>query len=287
MVYGSQFTVHGKGSRAFVKETHGFIRVEFHASAPRGLPSLRPYLKGKGIQGHCCCNVMRTYRPHPWNVSPEEAREIQQWLKKHVVCEDRVSEIRLIAGVDVAYSKAKEKAYAVAVLLAFPSLEIIEEAIAGAPVTFPYIPGLLSFREGPVALKALKNLKKGPDIILFDGHGIAHPAGLGLASHLGLLLDIPSIGCAKSPLVGEFCQEGLGYEKGSWVPLMEKGETVGAALRTREGVKPIIVSPGHRICIKSAIKVVLACSGKYRIPEPLRQAHLRVRRLPPDKSGAS
>lgn len=221
---------------------------------------------------------MRAYRLHPWDVTPEEAREIQRRLRKHVVLEDQFSEIQFIAGVDVAYSKTKKKAYAVAVLLAFPSLEVMEEAPGEAPVTFPYIPGLLSFREGPVILKALKNLKKWPDIILFDGHGIAHPARLGLASHLGLLLDKPSIGCAKSPLIGQFCSGELGYEKGSWVPLLEKGETIGAALRTREGLKPIIVSPGHRICIMTAIRIALACSNKYRIPEPLRQAHLRVRK---------
>jgi deoxyribonuclease V len=160
------------------------------------------------------------------------------------------------------------------VVFSFPELLKIEEKWIQDKVRFPYIPGLLSFREIPVLLEALKRLKTDPELIICDGQGIAHPRGLGLASHLGLLVDRATIGCAKSRLVGEFSE--VKEEKGSYAPLWYKEQMVGAVVRTRRGVKPLFISPGNRITLDESVKIVLECCGKYRVPEPTRQAHLLV-----------
>jgi len=163
------------------------------------------------------------------------------------------------------------------VVLALPGLEVVEEATARGKSPFPYIPGLLSFREGPLLMKAFRKLERKPDLVLFDGHGLAHMRRFGIACHMGLLLGLPAIGCGKSRLVGEHGESGP--RPGDWTPLRHEGRTVGAVLRTREGVKPIYVSPGHRIGLASAIRWTLKCLGRTRLPEPTRQAHLLANRL--------
>jgi len=163
------------------------------------------------------------------------------------------------------------------VVLSYPSLEILEIASTVDRVSFPYVPGLLSFREGPVLLKAFENLQQRPDIVLFDGQGIAHPRGIGLACHMGLFLDLPTIGCAKTKLIGTFAE--VGQERGNFTDLFHKDAVIGAVVRTRNRVRPVFVSPGHRISLQRAIRIVLECCRGYRLPEPVRQAHLAVNRL--------
>ncbi len=179
--------------------------------------------------------------------------------------------VETAAGADVHFP-SKGQARAVIVVCAFPSLELIDSSIYEGPCTFPYIPGLLSFREIPPLVEAWKGLKKQPDLVLCDGHGIAHPRGLGLASHLGLLLEIPTIGCAKSPLYGTF--ELPSPEKGSRSPIRDRnGLTIGTVLRSRDGTRPLYVSVGHMIDLRRAVNTVLASTPRFRIPEPLRAAH--------------
>jgi deoxyribonuclease V len=185
--------------------------------------------------------------------------------------------LHFIAGVDVGFRE--EKAHAAAVLLSFPELQLLEQSEAEIPVRFPYIPGLLSFREAPAILAALEGLGRVPDLIMCDGQGIAHPRRFGIACHIGLLLDIPALGCAKSILVGRHAP--VGEEAGSQAPLVVRDEVVGAALRTRSRVKPVYISTGHRIDLVSAVQVALACSRGYRLPEPTRLAdRLASRRGP-------
>ena len=178
--------------------------------------------------------------------------------------------MRRVCGLDVHYDEAGRTARAAAVVMGLPGLETIEHAIARRPASFPYVPGLLSFREMPAALAALEALTVRPDLLLCDGQGIAHPRRCGLASHLGLAADLPSIGVAKTRLVGEHREPGA--SRGAWASLVDAGEEIGAALRTRAGVKPVYVSIGHRVSLATAIRLVLACSPRYRIPEPLRAA---------------
>ncbi len=199
----------------------------------------------------------------------EKIKKIQERLSKKVRCEPLKKEVSLIAGVDV--SVKEKKGIACIVVMEYPEMRKVEVSIAKKEIRFPYIPGFLSFREGPVILKAIKKLKNIPDLFLFDGQGIAHPRGIGIASHIGVLIDMPTVGCAKSVLCGSYKEPGI--EKGSWSPLIYKNRTVGAVLRTRKGVKPIVVSVGHRITLSQAIKIVLD-SCKYRIPEPIRYAHM-------------
>lgn len=214
---------------------------------------------------------------HRWDVTVAEARAIQRRLGGRVERRDRFGRIRRVAGADVAFGG--QRAYAAVLVFSFPDLHLLEAATATAPLTFPYVPGLLTFREGPALLEAFRALRRRPDLILFDGQGIAHPARFGLASHMGVLLDRPSVGCAKSVLVGAWDPRALGSQRGAWVPLVHEGERVGAALRTREATKPIFVSPGHRVGLRSAIRLALACCAGYRIPEPTRQADIAVARL--------
>jgi deoxyribonuclease V len=212
---------------------------------------------------------------HAWVIEPAEAVALQRELAARVIREDRIQgPVRFIAGVDMAINEESEMARAAVVLLSFPGLEIVERHVYEEPVRMPYIPGLLSFREIPCILGAFGKLKQRPQLVMVDGQGIAHPRRLGIASHLGLWLDLPAIGCAKSILRGDFDKEALGDEPGSWVPLVDrrKGEVLGAALRTRKGVNPMFISPGHRISLETCIHYVMACDKGYRLPEPTRQA---------------
>jgi deoxyribonuclease V len=214
---------------------------------------------------------------HSWEVTPREAVEIQKNLRPRLILDSNPRSIKTVAGIDVSYEAASDRLIAGVVVFRMSDLSPIESATAIQPVSFPYIPGLLSFRETPAVLLAWKKLKRRPDCLICDGQGIAHPRRLGLASHLGLWLDIPSIGCAKSILVGTYREPG--ERRGSRVSLIDKGEKVGVILRTREEVKPVYVSPGHRIRLDRAVEVVLACVPRYRLPEPIRQAHHLVNTL--------
>lgn len=208
---------------------------------------------------------------HPWNVAPEQAREIQQQLRAQVVSTDELGPVRFVAGIDVAFEDNNSVARAAVAVLRFPELELCESAVVHHPIEFPYIPGLLSFREAPAALEALQSLRRLPDLLLCDGQGLAHPRRFGLACHIGVLSQTPSIGVAKTPLTG--VHEPVPVERGSWRPLLDDGEVVGAAVRTAAGVKPLFVSIGHRISLTTAIEYVLRCAPKYRLPETTRWAH--------------
>ena len=195
----------------------------------------------------------------------KEAAALQRKLRDLVIPRGRVRD-RLVAGVDVGYKGGIARAAAVVLR----RLEPVEEVVIEEPVSFPYVPGLLSFREIPPLLTAWKRLKTRPDVVIVDGQGIAHPRRFGVASHFGLLIGVPTIGCAKSRLVGEFDRPA--QPRGSWSPLRHRGETIGAVLRTRDGGNPVFVSPGHLIGLRRAISVVLACAPRYRLPEPQRRA---------------
>jgi deoxyribonuclease V len=208
---------------------------------------------------------------HPWDLTPAEAIAVQQQLRERVIREDRLIRPTRIAGVDVGFEDSGRITRAAVAVLDFPSLEPLEQAVALQPTRFPYVPGLLSFREVPAILQALGQLKRPPDLLLCDGQGLAHPRRFGLACHLGLLTDIPSIGVGKTRLIGSHGAVPEG--KGSWVPLIDRGEEVGAVLRTRRGVKPIYVSIGHRISLPTAIDYVLAATTRYKLPETTRAAH--------------
>lgn len=199
-----------------------------------------------------------------------EAKTLQQEMAKKVIHTDQWSKIDYIAGVDVGFKNQGTVTHAAVVILSFPHLELIESAIAVRPTPFPYIPSFLSFREIPAILDALSVLTLKPDLILCDGQGIAHPRRLGIACHLGVLLDCPTIGVAKSRLTGQHGD--VPPQKGGWTPLIDQGETIGAVLRTRSGVKPLYISIGHRVSLKTAINWVLRCTPKYRLPETTRMA---------------
>lgn len=208
---------------------------------------------------------------HAWNVSPKDAIAIQKSLAENLQLEDDFDEIRTVAGVDVGFENNNRITRAAVVVLDIDTLEPVTSAVARLPTTFPYVPGLLSFREIPAVLEAMKTLLIRPDLLLCDGQGIAHPRRLGIAAHLGMLLDIPSIGVAKSRLTGT--HDELPPEKGASVPLMDKREQIGLVLRTRTNVKPLYISPGHRISIDSSRELVMQCVTKYRLPETTRHAH--------------
>jgi deoxyribonuclease V len=223
---------------------------------------------------------MTTPPIHRWDVSPREAAQIQRELRGQVSLEDAIAlpDVRLVAGADNGYARRGRSttAYAAVVVLSFPSLEVVETHLATCPVEFPYVPGLLSFREAPAILAAFRKLESRPDVALFDAQGYAHPRRLGAASHLGLLLDLPSIGCAKSRLVGQY--EEPGPELGAQSPLLDKGEQIGAVVRTRPNRAPLFVSAGHKISLETAIQIVLACSqGSSIMPEPTRLADKLVK----------
>jgi deoxyribonuclease V len=208
---------------------------------------------------------------HPWDVTPAQARAIQVDGRGRVIAEDRLGDVRRVAGIDVGFEQDGAISRAAVVVLDFPELHLVESAVARLPTRFPYMPGLLSFRETPAVLEALGRLSERPDLLLCDGQGYAHPRRFGLACHLGVLTGLPSIGVAKSRLIGT--HGALPEQKGAWVPLRDGDETVGAVLRTRDGVAPLYVSIGHRVSLPTAIRWVLACTTRYRLPETTRHAH--------------
>ncbi|HYA86474.1 MAG TPA: deoxyribonuclease V [Nitrospirota bacterium] len=206
----------------------------------------------------------------PRAITIQEARTEQEQLKRKVLLSPFTQEPRFVAGADAAFSS--DRVFAAACLYSLPDLTLIERRSAVRKLRFPYVPGFLAFREGPAIVAALQSLLHTPDLILVDGQGIAHPRRFGIASYVGVLLDIPAIGCAKSRLVGDY--EEPGNKKGSWSPLGLGGKTVGAVVRTRDNVRPLFISPGHRTDVKSAIRLALSCLGNYRIPEPIRCADI-------------
>jgi deoxyribonuclease V len=215
---------------------------------------------------------------HDWNVTPAGAREIQERLRGAVRVEPLDTEaVRLVAGADLSFDKGSPDVHAGVVVLRLPEREVVERAGVQTAARFPYVPGLLSFREAPPILEAWERLTMKPDALICDGQGLAHPRRFGLACHLGLLLDIPAVGCAKSILVGTHGH--VGEEPGDWSPLEHRGETVGAALRTKRGVSPVYVSVGHRCDLESAVALVMRCVGTTRVPETTRMAHQFVNAL--------
>ena len=208
---------------------------------------------------------------HRWPTDVASAREVQETLRSQVIREDALGAVRYVAGVDVGFEDKGRTTRAAVAVLEFPGLALHHQAISRSPTRFPYIPGYLSFRELPAVLQALDRLTVMPDLLLCDGQGLAHPRRFGLACHLGVLTDIPSIGVAKSRLIG--VHDGPPKEKGRWVPLMDKGETIGAVVCTRNNVSPVYVSLGHRISLPTAIDYVLGCTTRFRLPETTRWAH--------------
>jgi deoxyribonuclease V len=209
---------------------------------------------------------------HPWNLTPRAAVDLQRRWTDKVEAADRLPpRIRVVAGVDVGFEDAGRVSRAAVAALSFPSLAPLDQAVARLPTRFPYIPGLLSFRELPVVLEALSHLAVQPDVILCDGQGRAHPRRFGIACHLGVLLDLPTVGVGKTRLVGRHDEPGP--DKGDWTPLLDDGEVIGAVLRTRAGVSPLYISVGHRVSLDTAIALTLACLTRYRLPETTRAAH--------------
>ncbi len=214
---------------------------------------------------------------HDWTLAPREAVELQKELRAEVRVTPLTRSIKTIAGADISFNKFSTTVYAGLVVLALPTLEVIEEVGVVSETAFPYVPGLLSFREAPSVLEAWAKLKTEPDAVMFDGHGLAHPRRIGIASHVGLIIERPTLGCAKSVLVGKY--EEPEKTRGAWTEMLDKGETIGAALRTKTNVQPVFVSVGHLIDLASAIALTLQCDGGYRQPEPTRRAHHLVNAL--------
>ncbi|MGB3614261.1 MAG: deoxyribonuclease V [Elainellaceae cyanobacterium] len=215
--------------------------------------------------------MTRRFDLGPWPETREAAIAFQNQLQGRVILDDQLGEVTHVAGVDVGFESGGSVTRAAVAVLTFPELVLIDRAIARRPTRFPYIPGLLSFREIPAVLDALNRLTILPHLLLCDGQGLAHPRRLGIGCHLGLLTDIPAIGVAKSRLVGT--HETVPDVKGQWTPLMHREETIGAVLRTRVGTKPLYISSGHRISLESAIDYVIRCTPRYRLPETTRHAH--------------
>jgi deoxyribonuclease V len=220
---------------------------------------------------------VKTRKLHSWNLPCGEALDVQRRLCGQVRQLPLTKPVKTIAGADVSYQKESGEVYAAALVFSFPDLVLTDQALAADTVKFPYVPGLLSFREAPALTKAFRKIRRKPDVIIFDGQGIAHPRGMGLASHMGLILDCPSIGCAKTRLVGTHPL--LPETRGSIVLLTDQGRVVGSAVRTRERVKPVFVSPGHAITLEESIRLVLNCCRGYKLPEPTRQAHIAVNQM--------
>jgi deoxyribonuclease V len=214
---------------------------------------------------------------HSWKVSEKEAIRIQETLRDRIILKNTLLKVQTIGGADVAYSKSENLLFGAIVVLSFPHIEILDAATSDGKVPFPYIPTLLSFREGPILIKTFKKLKIKPDVIIVDGQGIAHPRGMGLASHMGLWFDLPSIGCAKTPLLDEFISPGP--TRGSFEWIRRERKKVGAVLRTKEKVKPLFISPGHRIDLMTSIQLILESCKGFRFPEPLRKAHQITREI--------
>jgi deoxyribonuclease V len=218
---------------------------------------------------------MRLERLHEWDVTPSGAIALQKELAPRVVRDGDPGDVRLVAAADLAFvdrrwPRQPTRGRAAVVLMRYPELAVVEEQVVEGKVSFPYVPGLLSFREAPLLAQALKRLKGTPDLLLIDGQGYAHPRRLGIASHIGLMAGLPTIGCAKSRLCGEHAEPGS--RRGSQTELRDGGEVIGAVLRTRDGVKPLYVSAGHRISLEAAVQWVLRLAPRYRLPEPIRVA---------------
>jgi deoxyribonuclease V len=218
---------------------------------------------------------MHINRRHAWNISPAAAIALQKTLAQEVI-DDRpldLNTIKLVAGVDVSvkHEGTRDVSQAAVVVLSYPELKPVETARASLPTPFPYIPGLLSFREGPVLEDAFAQLQHEADVFIFDGMGRAHPRRIGIATHMGLWLQKPTVGCGKTLFVGKYVEPP--DARGAYADLMDKGERIGAILRTREGVKPVFISLGHLIDLASAVELVMRCTTKYRLPEPIRMAH--------------
>ncbi|BCJ90105.1 endonuclease V [Terrihabitans soli] len=214
---------------------------------------------------------MKLKHLHSWDITPKDAVQLQHALRDQVIA-DRpldLSKIRTVAGVDV--SVKNNVSQAAVTVLTFPDFKPVETALAQRPTTFPYVPGLLSFREGEVLVDAFTKLKNVPDVFMFDGSGYLHPRRIGIASHIGLWLGVPTIANAKNRLCG--AHDGVGPERGDWRPVTHKDEVIGAALRTKAGCKPVFVSAGHLSDLESAVSLVMSCLTKYRLPEPVRAAH--------------
>ncbi len=209
---------------------------------------------------------------HPWNLTPAQARELQTRLATRIQLTGTVRNPSSIAGIDVSVSRSSRKGRAAITVLDYSSLKLIDNAIYEGEISFPYIPGLLSFREAPLIIEAWKKLNVRPDVIMMDGQGIAHPRRCGIASHLGLMLDVPTIGCAKSRLIGIAADPAK--KAGGITPLVDGDEIIGAVVRTKDGVKPLYISIGHKIAIEHCIEIVLNCCRGYRLPEPVRMAHM-------------
>jgi deoxyribonuclease V len=221
--------------------------------------------------------------PHNWDVSIDEAKRIQRGLAKQVILKDDFKKIEKIAGIGVVFSKAQDEVFVGCVILSFPELEILEQSTTKMKISFPYLPGFFAFSASPAILSALEKIEK-PDLIMFPGRGIAHPRGLGLASHSGVLLEIPTIACSKTPLWKDH-SEPL-QDKGEYVLVKgERERLMGAVVRTREGKKPVFVTPGHKISIETAVRIVLECCPKYKIPQPLRSAHILAKKIAKIEAG--
>jgi deoxyribonuclease V len=220
---------------------------------------------------------MIIHQLHKWDVTVQEAIAIQKKLADRCVFSCRIPQLVRIAGADISYNKNTNILYAVVIVLSYPAMEIIELQQTKAVPQFPYIPGLLSFREVPPLLECFEMVRNVPDVVMCDGQGYAHPRRFGLACHLGVLLNIPTIGCAKSRLTGEGVEPTL--KRGSISPLYDRGEEIGQIVRTKDNVKPMYISSGNLISLSDAVHVALLCSTKYRIPEPTRKAHCEVNKL--------
>jgi deoxyribonuclease V len=214
---------------------------------------------------------------HSWDLPPKEARALQQELADRIKLCPLPEQIRYVAGADLSFHKPDKLCFGAVVVLELPQLETVETLTATAPLTYPYIPGLLTFREGPVLIDIFSRLEHTPDVVIFDGQGIAHPLRMGLGAHMGLWLNVPTVGCAKSRLVGEHDEPDS--MKGSHVPLKHEEERIGDVVRTRTDVRPVFVSPGHLADFRSSRELVLRCAPRYKLPEPTRRAHLAVSRF--------
>ena len=222
---------------------------------------------------------------HSWDITPTEAVAIQKELRSRVELTGMESKIHLVGGADISFNKYSEVIYAGIVVLKFPELVEVTRSMVVTKTSFPYIPGLLSFRETPALLEAWEQLDPKPDVMILDGQGIAHPRRLGIAAHFGLLTGVPAIGCAKSLLTGKY--DPPLNKKGAWSSLMDQNEQIGVVLRTRENVKPVFVSPGHKIDFPTSIELVMRCCTKYRLPETTRLAHRLVNELRTSKLGGT
>lgn len=223
---------------------------------------------------------MQLHTRHQWDVTPKEAIDIQKQLADQIQLQPLTQPIGSVAGADVSFNKNSELVFAAVVLLSFPQLTLIEQVSATGITHFPYIPGLLSFREAPILLAAFEKLSIVPDVVICDGHGIAHPRRLGIAAHLGLCLERPTLGCAKKKLTGLYEAHQLAPTAGATIALKDKeNQIIGSVVRTKMGIKPVFVSPGHQMDITTAVDVVLNCCRGYKLPEPTRQAHLWVNQV--------